>query len=162
MLLVLRRRLEAQRFPNRLRLAEQDVRRIEVLNETFRQQTKYFSHLTVSNIFDNSEKYTALQAAVDLIDLALLYLYTETHESLGYADLESYDLPDSLGAGVHVECYLPQVTKMTTLSFVSQVLSSLSAANTPAGLERLSRISDARRGILGSFDTFDCVMYPEN
>lgn len=104
-----------------------------------------------------------MQAAVDLIDLALLYLYTETHESLGYADLESYDLPDSLGAGVHVGATSHKLPKMTTLSFtLSQVLSSLRAANTPAGLERLSRISDARRGILGSFDTFDCVMYPEN
>lgn len=162
MLLVLRRRLETQRFPNRLRLSEQDPRRVEVLNETFRQQTKYFLRLTVSNIFDNAEKYTALQAAVDLIDLSLLYLYTETHESLDYDDLLTYDLPDSLGSGVHVECYLPQVTKMTTLSFVSQVLSTLRVANTPAGLERLARISDARRGILGSFDTFDCVMHPEN
>jgi hypothetical protein len=56
-MLVLRRRLEAQRFPNRIRLAERDPRRIEVLNETLRQQTKYFGQLTVSNIFDNEAQF---------------------------------------------------------------------------------------------------------
>jgi hypothetical protein len=51
---------------------------------------------------------------------------------------------------------------MTTMSFISQVLSSLKAANAEASLERLQRVSGARSGVFGSFDTFDCVSYPEN
>ena len=161
-MLVLRRRLEAQRFPNRIRLAERDPRRIEVLNETLRQQTKYFGQLTVSNIFDNAAQYGAMQAATDLIDLALLYLYTVTKLSLNYTDLARYSLPNTLGAGINTECYIEQVTEMTTMSFISQVLSTLKSANAEASLERLQRVSGARTGVFGSFDTFDCVSYPEN